>query len=180
MVTNSSMNNLKEKLRILQKQKDVSSADIHLVSVCLSSRDLIIKAMAARIVGLFKIKQLLPLLIDEMAHSGEKMSFPDSVASFGCMVIPILENKLKVIKNITFRKNVAFILGRLKSDDSIRILNDLANDESAKVRRVAVVEISHVAGNRAKKILTELLSKEKDDKVRFFIDKSIKSVQDRI
>lgn len=174
------MNNLKEKLKILQKQKDVSSADIHLVSVCLGSHDLIIKTTAARIVAVFKIKQLLPLLIDEMAHSGEKMSFPDSVASFGCIVIPILESKLKVIKNITFRKNVAFVLGRLETEESIKILKILARDKSPKVRRIAVVELGYVAGDKAEKILNELLEKEKNKNVKFFIDRSIKSVQDRI
>lgn len=180
MVTDDNITNIIEKLRVLRRKQKVSSDDVQFIFICLTNCVLSIRAVAARTVGLLKIKELLPELIDAMSHGGEFMSFPDSVAMFGVEVIPMLEDKLKQKNNITFRTNVAFVLGRLKTDRSIEILRKLAKDASPKVRRVTAFGLSYVAGDKAEKILEELLNKEKDKNVKFFINRAIKSVRDRI
>lgn len=179
MVINN-ITNIIEKLRVLRRKQKVSSDDVQFIFICLTNCVLSIRGAAARTIGLLKIKEFLPALIEAMSHGGESMSFPEAVAMFGVEVIPMLENKLGQKNNITFRKNVAFVLGRLRADKSVEILKKLAKDASPKVRRVASVELSYIAGDKAEEILIELLNGEKDKNVKFFINRDIESARDRM
>ncbi len=147
MVTNNTKNTT-EKLRALRKNQYVSANDVGFISACLIDPDILVRSVAVRTTGYLKVEKLLPALIDAMSYGGEYMSFPDSVATFGVKVIPMLEKKLKQKNNITFRKNVAFVLGRLRIDKSVEILKVLARDVSPKVRRIAALELGYIAGDK--------------------------------
>lgn len=174
------MNKKSSKLNIIWRQKDTSLDDVVFVKNSLTDKNLLIKSLAARIVGHFKIEKLLPKLIDSLSTGGEKMSFPDAVATFGKKVVPMLKEKMTQETSVTFRKNVAFVLGRIETKESKNMLMMLARDKSPKVRRVAVMQISHIFDKGKGGIfLGQLLREEKNETVRFFINRAIESVQDR-
>ncbi|MFH1314573.1 MAG: HEAT repeat domain-containing protein [Candidatus Eisenbacteria bacterium] len=54
------------------------------------------------------------------------------------------------------RARVASLAGSLKTDSSLRIVNDLLNDEDQSVRRRAVVSLVKIGGERCAETLTEL------------------------
>lgn len=174
------MNKKSLKLNIIWRQKDVSPDDVMFVEDCLIDKNLLIRSLAARIVGHFKMEKLLPKLIDSLSTGGEKMSFPDAVATFGKKVVPLLKEKMTQEVSITFRKNAAFVLGRIETEESKKMLMMLARDKSPKVRRVAVVQVSHIFDkDKGGVFLQQLLREEKNETVNFFINRAIESVQDR-
>ena len=168
------MNKISQKLNLILRQEKMSLDDHVFVENCLADEDLLVRSLAVRIVGRFRIERLLPKLIDSLSTGGEKMSFPDAVATFGKKVIPLLKEKLTQKTNTTFRKNVAFVLGKIGTEESKDILMELVEDKSPKVRRVSILELSYIVDKKKNSILLQqLLKREKDETVRFLIEKVI-------
>ncbi|EKD94395.1 MAG: hypothetical protein ACD_26C00068G0002 [uncultured bacterium] len=164
-----------EKLNIILRLKNISLDNIVFVKNCLIDKDILVRSLAARVAGHFKIDELLPLLIDSLSTGGEKMSFPDSVATFGGKILSMLEEKLKSKTNITFRKNMAFVLGKIEVEKSKKMLMVLVRDKSSKVRRVAIVQLNRfLEKDKNKAFFRQLLNEEKDETVKFCIHKILK------
>lgn len=174
-MTNEIKNNLdkitSQLWQILRRGK-ATTEEVRFLVDCLSCSSAVIRSNAAHIIGSLKIKSAFDSLVDAMSNGGSA-TFYFSVVQFGPSVVSILGKRLERETSIAFRKNTAFVMGYFPSPESYKILCQLIKDDSHSVRRVAVYSLRYFVKFGAKKLLEEILNKEKNLQINAVAQKSL-------
>ncbi|MBU0597141.1 HEAT repeat domain-containing protein [Patescibacteria group bacterium] len=151
---------------------DTTTENIKFLVDMLKHKSKAVRASSAHAIGSLKIRKGLGPLIDALS-SNFGLTFYFAVVQFGPEVVGLLEQKLKQKTTISFRSNMAGVLGYFPNSKSFNLLCKLINDESAQVRRMAASKMVHMKDPRAIKVLKQLLANEKNKNVRRFAELSL-------